>query len=94
MKERHELLLVTIGGVFDEEEYAYWLVTEFSWILPTIVFCGGLVDIFLIWCYMKFAHPWKDILSQEKLTQRDKDEKEVGLILFKKIDQLNKYQTD
>ena len=43
---------------------------------------------------MKFAHPWKDILSQEKLTQRDKDEKEVGIILFKKIDQLNKYQTD
>ena len=89
MKERHELLLETIGGVFDEEEYAYWLVTEFSWILPTIVLCGGLLDILLIGFYMKFAHPWKDILSQEKVTQTSKDKKEVVLIHFKKIDQLN-----
>ena len=91
---RHKLLLETIEGVFDEEKYAYTLATGFSWILPTVIICGGLLDLILIIIYMKFAHPWKDILSQEKLTQRDKDEKEVGIILFKKIDQLNKYQTD
>ena len=86
---RHKLLLETIGGVFDEEEYAYRLATEFSWILPTVIIFGGLFDLILIMIYMKFAHPWKDILSQEKVTQRDKDKKEVELILFKKIDQLN-----
>ena len=62
---RHKLLLETIGGVFDEEEYAYWLVIKLPWILPTIILCGGLIDIFLIWCYMIFAHPLKQILSSE-----------------------------
>ena len=71
MKERHELLLITIGGVFDEEEYAYWLVTEFSWILPTIVLCGGLLDLLLIGFYMNFAHPWKDILSSKQSLKDD-----------------------
>ena len=73
MKTRHKLLLETIGGVFDEEEYANWLVTKFSWILPTIVFCGGLVDIFLIWLYMNFGHPWKQILLNENSEKISKD---------------------
>ena len=74
---RHKLLLETIGGVFDEEEHAYTLATEFSWILPTVIIFGGLFDLILIMIYMKFAHPWKDILSQEKVTQTDKDGKRL-----------------
>ena len=64
MKTRHELLLASIG-VFPEEEYAYWLATEMSWILPTIILCGGLVDIILGVMYLK-NHPWKGILKSEK----------------------------
>ena len=59
----------TIGGVFDEEEDAYVLVTKFSWILPTIILCGGVIDLLLIIFYMKFAHPWKDILVGENTSQ-------------------------
>ena len=68
MKARHELLLGAIG-VFDEEEYAYLRITKFSWILPTIIISGGVIDLLLIVFYMKFAHPWKDILVGENTSQ-------------------------
>ena len=61
MKDRHELLVGSIG-VFPEEEDAYWRVIEFSWILPTIILGGGFIDLLLIIIYMK-THPWKEILS-------------------------------
>ena len=64
VKTRHELLFVSIG-VFPEEEDAYWLATEMSWILPTIILCGGLIDILLGMMYLK-NHPWKGILKSEK----------------------------
>ena len=80
MKDRHKLLLEAIGGVFDEEEYAYDLVTELSWILPAVVLCGGLVDLILIVIYMKFAHPWKGILSEDKTSKTDVELNEVGQV--------------
>ena len=58
---RHELLVQTIG-VFEEEIDAYWLAKEFSWILPTIILSGGLMDMLIIGAFMRFLHPWKDIL--------------------------------
>ena len=77
MKKRHQLLLETIGGVFDEEEQAYLRVTEFSWILPAIVLCGGMIDLLLIIFYMKFAHPWRDILVGEHASEDAKTPEEV-----------------
>ena len=76
MKERHELLLGAIG-VFKEEEDAYQLATEFAWILPAIIMCGGLVDLALIVVYMKFAHPWKVILSKDKVSKTNMELNEV-----------------
>ena len=67
VRNRHELLLAAIG-VFPEEENAYWLATKLSWILPTIIISGGLVDLLLIVIYMK-THPWKGILSSKKETE-------------------------
>ena len=67
VRDRHELLLAAIG-VFPEEENAYWLATKLSWILPTIIISGGLVDLLLIVIYMK-THPWKGILSSKKKTK-------------------------
>ena len=90
MKDRHILLLGAIG-VFDEEEHAYQLATEFSWILPTVVLCGGLVDILLIVLYMKFAHPWKDILSKEQAWKTDGEQKEVGQVLLIGFKTLNRF---
>ena len=76
MKERHELLLGAIG-VFKEEEDAYQLATKFTWILPVVILCGGLVDLALIVVYMKFAHPWKVILYKEKVSKTNMELNEV-----------------
>ena len=62
IKARHELLEGAIG-VLPEEETAYKLVNQLSWILPIVVIIGALFDMLLVYVYMKFAHPWKYILS-------------------------------
>ena len=77
MKARHKLLLEAIGGVFDEEEYAYLQITKFSWILLTIIICGGVIDLLLIVFYMKFAHPLKDILVGENTSENSNASKEI-----------------
>ena len=81
MKDRHELLLEAIGGVFDEEEHAYHLASKFSWILPIVVLCGGFIDLIVIVVYMKFVHPWKAIISEVKVSKTD-----VELIEVVKVD--------
>ena len=78
VKERHELLLQTLGGSFDEEEHAYRLVTKLSWMLPIIIVCGGVLDMIVIFSYMRFAHPWKDILSGEKAPEDGLESKNVS----------------
>ena len=65
MKARHELLEGAIG-VFPEEESAYKLVKNLSWILPTVIISGALLDMLLVFFYMRIAHPWKYILSNEE----------------------------
>ena len=80
MKARHELLLEAIGGAFDEEEQAYLRVTKFSWILPTIILSGGVIDLLLIVFYMKFAHPWKDILVGENTSEDTKAPEKVDQV--------------
>ena len=49
-------------GVFPEEEYAYWMLNKLSWVLPLTIVSGAIIDAFLVYIYMRFAHPWKDIL--------------------------------
>ena len=58
---RHMLVKGAIG-VFPEEEYAYWLVNKLSWVLPLTIISGAIIDAILVYIYMRFAHPWKDIL--------------------------------
>ena len=53
-------------GVFIEEQQAYDLVMNLSWILPTIVVIGALLDALFVTVYMEFAHPWKDILAEHE----------------------------
>ena len=65
MRARHELLEGAIG-VFPEEELAYRNVKIFSWILPSVIITGALLDIILVFIYMRIAHPWKYILSDEE----------------------------
>ena len=85
VKERHELIRGAIG-VFDEEERAYWLVTELSGILPTIILYGGLIDILLTIAYMKFFHPWKGILSNKSKSSKDASSKEDDQLSDKDVE--------
>ena len=75
--ERHELLQVTIGETFPEEDFAYNLVKMLSWILPLVIFIAAVVDGLFAWIYMKHAHPWKGILTdqQAKKDKKMKNEK-------------------
>ena len=75
MNARHKLVKGAIGG-FPEEEYAYWLVNTLSWILPLMIGFGAIVDVLLIYIYMRFAHPWKDILFYKDETFK-KEENEI-----------------
>ena len=61
VKARHELL-VGATGVFQEEKQAYETISMLSWILPLVALIGSLLDAILVVVFMKFAHPWKDIL--------------------------------
>ena len=65
VKTRHKLLMGAIG-VLPEEQEAYDLVMKLSWILPTVVLVGALLDAMFVAVYMKFAHPWVGILSTEE----------------------------
>ena len=65
MKARHQLLKGAIG-VFPEEELAYRNVKILSWILPSVIITGALLDMIFVFVYMRIAHPWKYILSDEE----------------------------
>ena len=64
VRNRHELLLASIG-VFEEESNAYDLVTTLSWALPLTVILSSGVDGVLAYLYMRYYHPWKEILFYE-----------------------------
>ena len=71
---RHMLVKGAIG-VFPEEEYAYWMVNKLSWVLPLTIVSGAVIDAFLVYIYMRFAHPWKDILFyKDKKSETEENE--------------------
>ena len=41
------------------------MLEKLSWILPITILISSLVDTILVVIYMKFLHPWRDILSSE-----------------------------
>ena len=51
-----------------------------SWILPLIIVFGAIVDVFLVYIYMRFAHPWKDILFYKDKTSKMEENKIVDQI--------------
>ena len=73
MKSRHELLSGAIG-TFNEEDEAYILVTWLLWVIPLTVTLAALMDAFLVYAYMKWAHPWGPILENEETDNIDGNE--------------------
>ena len=76
---RHTLVKGAIGA-FPEEEYAYWLVNTLSWSLPLMIVLGAIVDVLLVYIYMRFAHPWKDILFYKDKTSKMEENEIVDQI--------------
>ena len=64
VKVRHQLLLVAIG-TFEEENEAYILTSQLLWVLPMTVTIAALMDAILVYCFMKWFHPWAGILGTE-----------------------------
>ena len=79
MNIRHILVKGAIGA-FPEEEHAYWLVNTLSWILPLMIVLGAIVDVLLVYIYMRYAHPWKDILFYKHETSKMEENEIVDQI--------------
>ena len=62
--ERHSTLLANIG-TFPEEREGFARIMFLSWILPSIVLATTLIDLILVFLYMRFLHPWRCILDDE-----------------------------
>ena len=65
VRTRHHTIQPVIG-VFPEEEAAYTLLSLLRWALPLAVLLATLLDLLLVWLYMRFAHPWSEILEEKK----------------------------
>ena len=62
IQTRHEFFVAHIGA-FKEEQNAFDLLTSLSWQLPLFMAASALVDLLLVLVYMKWLHPWRDILQ-------------------------------
>ena len=66
MRSQHQFLEENIGTSQDEN-YAFWLVTLLSWLLPTLVIALGLLDPLLAYVLSKKKQQKEqDIESQRK----------------------------
>ena len=53
-------------------------MNKLSWILPLTIVCAAIVDVFLVYIYMRFAHPWKDILFYKDKKSKTENTKTVN----------------
>ena len=60
--ERHNLIRPAIG-VHPREQESYSLATSLLHALPSVVVASAIFDQLLVMAYMKWFHPWKDILK-------------------------------
>ena len=52
-----------IGQVFPEEDEAASLLLNLSQQMPIIVVASSVLDLFLVFLFQKFLHPWRRILA-------------------------------
>ena len=81
--EARNNILVGAIGVFPEEETAYSKVKNLTWILPTVVVIGSLIDALLAIAYMRFTHPWKHILFGHDIHEKNLEEGKYGFYITK-----------
>ena len=76
MIQRHELIRSAIG-YFPEEEQGYNITRTLIFTLPAVVISATIIDVVLVFSYMKWIHPWSRIinLNQDTRTSCKRDEK-------------------
>ena len=60
--QRHNIINPAIGA-FDEEVEAVDIVQRSFWALPLFVLLSSLLDMMMMWVFLTFLHPWKEILE-------------------------------
>ena len=75
MRTQHQFLEEAIGTSQDEN-YAFWLVTLLSWLLPTLVVALGLLDPLLAYVLSKKKQQKEQDVESQSQTE---DEEEPGL---------------
>ena len=58
--KRHELIRPAIG-YFAEEEQGYNMAKTLIFTLPAAVISATILDVVLVFSYMKWIHPWSKI---------------------------------
>ena len=77
MRTQHQFLQENIGTSQDEN-YAFWLVTLLSWLLPTLVIALGLLDPLLAYVLSKKKQQQEqDVESQSKAEEEARLEAEA-----------------
>ena len=77
MRTQHQFLEENIGTSQDEN-YAFWLVTLLSWLLPTLVIALGLLDPLLAYVLSKKKQQKEqDVESQSKAEEEARLEAEA-----------------
>ena len=80
IKDRHILLKGAIG-TFPEEDYAYWLATMLTWVLPLSLLIATIIDATIIYVYMRYAHPWKGILTNGEEEEANKTKNKSNILI-------------
>ena len=45
-------------------------MNQISWLLPVVLILATIMDLLLFLTYMRFGHPWKDILTEDGIKVR------------------------
>ena len=55
-------------------------MNKLSWVLPLTIVSGAIIDAILVYIYMRFAHPWKNILFYKDKKSKTEENKIVDQI--------------
>ena len=72
MRSQHQFLEENIGTSQDEN-YAFWLVTLLSWLLPTLVIALGFLDLLLAYVLSKKKQQKEEDIENQRKTEAEKE---------------------
>ena len=87
MRTQHQFLEENIGTSQDEN-YAFWLVTLLSWLLPTLVIALGLLDPLLAYAFCQrknISVPYRSNTGKERKNRYNNRVRKVNQKLIELI---------